>query len=105
MTAFNVDHEKLFEISSFLNEKSEELDTLYNELLDICDKIEENYKSEDSSIYLSRFRKNINTFINENEVLKDGGQVLKKVSSLYGNQEEKWANKVKQEILYDRRED
>ncbi len=91
---FKIDYDKVSNIGLFLKNKSDELDTLYNDVLDICEKIEENYKSEDSSVYLYRFINYVLLFTEENEYLRKGGYVLAKVSSLYSNQEIKWAKDV-----------
>lgn len=100
---FNVDYDKLSELGHYFETKSDELDSLYNDLLGICDKIDENYKSEDSTVYLARFKSNIKNLVQENEDLRLGGQVLNDTSILYGNQELYWAKKVTQEFSGDRR--
>lgn len=91
---FKIDYDKVSDTGLFLKNKSEELESLYNDVLDICEKIEENYKSEDSAVYLYQFINYIVKFNYENEYLKKGAYVLAKVSSLYSNQEIKWAKSV-----------
>ena len=59
---FKVDNQKVSELSLFLKQKSEDLEKIYNDFLDICDKVEVNYQSEDSTIYLQKFRNYINSF-------------------------------------------
>ena len=49
---YSVDYEKIGEIGSYLSIKGEELDRVYGELLDICTSIDDNWKSEDSSVYM-----------------------------------------------------
>ena len=93
---FLIDSEKTDAFSNFLKNKSRELDCLYKDVLQLCDRIEDNYKSEDSSIFLGRFRKNINTFVKENEDLYEGGNVIDKTNALYNQQEDKWAKEVTQ---------
>ena len=91
---FKIDYEQVSDLGEFLKLKSEELDGLYKDIIDICDKIDENYITEDSVIVTDKFRRYLNTFIKENYLLKAGGISLRKSSSLYSNQEIEWANNV-----------
>ena len=100
---FKIDYNKVSDLGAFLKNKSEELDTLYDDILKLCDEIETNYVSLDSSIYLSKFRGYVNTFIDENVDLKKGGLVLERISNRYNNQEERWAKRVMQDDLNKRR--
>lgn len=97
---FKVDNQKVSELSQFLIQKSDELDGIYNDFLDICDKVEENYQSEDSTVYLQKYRNYVNSFKIENEDLRYGGQVLNKTVSLYTEQEDNWAKSIMQDDLY-----
>ncbi len=93
---FEFDDDKAKNFADFLKSKSEQLDSLYGDVSQLCDRIEEKYISEDSSIYLGRFRNNINKLKFENEDLHEGGIVLDKTTLLYNQQENKWAQKVLQ---------
>ena len=96
---FKINCEKVSEVGNSLKSKSEELDTLYNDVLKLCDQIEENYRSEDSTIYLNRFRGYVYYFLNENQKVYLGGKYLSKTSSSYSEQEEKWAKSIIQDEL------
>jgi len=96
---FKIDYEKVSDLGEFLKLKSDELDKLYNDFLDICDRIDDNYKSEDSVVVTDKFRRDLNMYTNENKLLKAGGILLKRTASLYSNQEEQWANRVIREAL------
>ncbi len=93
-TSFKADDERISDIGYFLKNKSEELDNLYSDLLKICDDIEKDYISEDSPIYMAKYRSYIKQFLLENEDLKDGGNVLNKTSSTYSEQENTWAKQI-----------
>lgn len=99
---FKVDSNRVSDVSQFLLQKSDELDGLYNDLLNICNQVEENYQSEDSTIYILKFRNYIKSFVRENEDLRYGGHVLNKTVSLYNNQEDGWAKSIIQDDLYKR---
>ena len=47
---FKINQEKVSEVGNFLKMKHHELDTLFDDVLKICDKIEQNYISEESTI-------------------------------------------------------
>lgn len=102
---FKINQEKVSEVGHFLQEKSDELDNLYCDVLTICNDIEDNYKSEDSTVYLAKFRNYIKDFVIENQDLREGGKVLDNTSILYDNQETSWANAVIQSDFGKRGED
>ena len=91
---FKIDGEKLSELGHFFKSKSDELESLYKDILDICNQIGENYIGKDSTVYINRFKKNINVLLQENEYLREGGFVLDDTTQLYTNQEDKWAKDI-----------
>lgn len=96
---FKIDSNKVTELGIFLENKSDELDSMYNDVLKIIDRIDENYRSEDSTVYTSRFEDYTKRIINDNKYLKEGGKVLDRTSLLYDNRENAWAKKVTQTDL------
>ena len=96
---FKIDSNKVTELGIFLENKSDELDSMYNDVLKIIDRIDENYRSEDSTVYTSRFEDYTKRIINDNKYLKEGGKVLDRTSLLYDNRENEWAKKVTQTDL------
>lgn len=96
---FKIDSNKVTELGIFLENKSDELDSLYSDVLKIIDRIDENYRSEDSTVYTSRFEDYTKRIINDNKYLKEGGKVLDRTSLLYDNRENAWAKKVTQTDL------
>lgn len=89
---FKVDYDKVSEVGNSLVTKSDELESLYLELIDICKDIDENWRSEDSSVYVGQMISYVKEKENENTYLYNTGSTLKNISSLYGEQNEKWAN-------------
>ena len=89
---FKVDYDKVSDVGNALLTKSEELNSLYLEVIDICKEINECWIGEDSSIYLGHMAVYLRDKIKENEMLHNTGKALKKVSSLYSDQDSKWAN-------------
>lgn len=91
---FKVDYDKVSETSSILKQKSEELNTLYFEIVDLCKSIDENWQSEDSTVYLAQLLSFLRERIQENEKLNNAGSVLKNVSSRYAEQDAKWEKEL-----------
>ncbi len=91
---FSVDYEKLKDLGVFTVNKSEEIDEIYAEILELCGQIDENWKSEDSSIYVGNMRDYVTLTGQENESLLVSGEVLKKLSSLYSEQDNKWVRDI-----------
>ena len=87
---FRIDYDKVFEIGQFVKEKSEEINTIYLEMIDLCKQINDNWQSEDSSVYLEHMIQYIKEKMNDNEILDKAGTTLCKVSSLYSEQDNKW---------------
>lgn len=97
---FKVDYDKVSEVGHSLITKAEELDSLYLKVIDLCNLINDNWQSEDSTIYLSQFAKFIKEKLRENQRIGETGNVLKKVSSRYSDQDNKWAKDlIKSDIL------
>ena len=96
---FKIDYNKVSDLGQFLENKSDELDEMYEYILKICDRIDENYRSEESTIYTSKFQGYAKRLIHDNLFLREGGMVLDRTSSLYNNQENAWAKKVMQTDL------
>lgn len=91
---FSVDYEKLNDLGIFIENKSQEIDGIYSEILGLCGEIDENWKSEDSSIYLGKMRDTVTRIREENEILLISGQVLKKLSMIYNEQDNKWVRDI-----------
>lgn len=91
---FCVDYEKLNDLGVFIVKKSEEIDDIYAEILELCGQIDENWKSEDSSIYVGKMRDFVTLTRQYNENLLVSGEVLKKLSSSYSEQDNKWVRDI-----------
>lgn len=89
---FKVDYEKVQEVGNSLKLKSEEINRIYIEMLELCKQIGENWQSEDSSVYLEHMILYIKEKIKENQLLEKAGTTLNNISSLYSGQDNKWAN-------------
>lgn len=97
---FKVDYEKVSETSNILTTKTEELNSLYLGIIDICREINENWQSKDSTVYLTEFNSFVNEKIEENNKLNNIGKTLKGVSSNYKEQDNRWAqNLINRDIL------
>ena len=95
---FGIDYDKVFEIGQFVKEKSEEINTIYYEIIDLCKKINDNWQSEDSSVYLEHMIAYTKNKIKDNEVLAKTGTTLCKVSSIYNEQDNKWAKNLVKDV-------
>lgn len=91
---FSVDYEKLNDLGIFIENKSQEMDEIYAEILELCAQIDENWNSEDSSVYLGNMRDCVTRIREENEILLISGQVLKKLSMIYNEQDNKWVRDI-----------
>lgn len=89
---FKVDYDKVSEVGHSLAEKTAELHALYFDVAEICNAIDENWRSEDSSVYIYQFVNFIENKMKENENLNTAGRALKDISSIYSEQDNKWLN-------------
>jgi hypothetical protein len=94
---FSVDYEKLGEVGKYLIQKYEEIDNLYSELYNICKSIDENWVSEDSSVYVWKMINYLNQAIKENEQIANTGDLLNKISDIYGEEDNKWDKELLRE--------
>ncbi len=97
---FKADYNRLSDISRASLNKSNELNDLYNDLLKILDEVGENWISDDSTIYLSRMKNYIKERADENEALFTGAFKMNKIAVLYGAQDDKWEQDLKNSDLY-----
>lgn len=91
---FKVNYDKLGEISKTVTTKTDEINDLYMDIVDICKKINDNWHSEDSSVYISNFVKFLAERIKEDEVLYSTGATLGVVAGRYSEQDAKWKEEV-----------
>ena len=97
---FKVDYEKVSEVGHSLATKAEELDSLYFKVIDLCNLINDNWQSEDSTIYLSHFVRFVKDRLNEDSKILEAGNALNRISSRYSEQENKWVDDlIKSDIL------
>jgi hypothetical protein len=94
---FSVDYEKLGEVGKYLIQKGEEIDNLYSELYNICKSIDENWKSEDSSVYVWKIVNYLNQIIKENEQIINTGNLLNKLSDIYNEEDNNWDKELLRE--------
>ena len=102
---FCVDYENLSKTGHSFQSKTFELDTLYSDILKICKEIDENWKTEDSTVYLGRMQKFVSDTLDRNEVLHSCGNTLSKIAFLYNVQDNKWANEIMKSDLMVKRDD
>ena len=96
---FKADYDRLSDISRASLNKSNELNELYNDILKILDDINYNWRSEDSSVYIAQMKKYLKQQARENEALFQGAFKLNKIAVLYGAQDDKWEQDLKNSEL------
>ena len=87
---FSIDYDKLGDMGKYLIDKSKEIDDLYSELVDICISIDDNWKSEDSSVYLWKMVAFLKEIIKDNDQIVGTGELLNKLSQRYNDADNKW---------------
>ena len=95
---FKVDYDKVSEVGNSLVLETEKLNSLYMDIVKICQSINENWHSEDSSIYIYRLIDFLNRKVNENENLNVAGRVLKDISFMYSEQDNRWLKELVQNL-------
>ncbi|MBO5376414.1 MAG: hypothetical protein J6A52_06125 [Bacilli bacterium] len=95
---FKVDYDKVSEVGNSLVLETEKLNSLYMDIVEICQSINENWHSEDSSIYIYRLIDFLNRKVNENENLNVAGRVLKDISFMYSEQDNRWLKELVQNL-------
>ena len=96
---FKVDYDRLSDIARASLNKSNELNGLYNDILKILDDVNDNWRSEDSSIYIAQMKSYLRERARENEALFKGAFKLNKIAVLYGAQDDKWEQDLKNSEL------
>lgn len=86
---FKLDYEKVAEVGTSLVGKAEELNSLYSDVINISQLMDDCWMSEDSSIYISHFVDYIKMKKIENELFYGASRTLKDISLMYAEQDEK----------------
>ena len=100
MSSLVTNYEDLGEISSFLDGKISELNTLYGDLETLYNEIGKNWKGKDSETYINKanniLKKNKEAVKNV-EILNDS---LKYASNKYNSSEEAFKHAAKGDVIY-----
>lgn len=93
----SIDYDKLGDLGSFLATKAEEIDKIYSELIDILVAIDENWKSEDSSVYMYKIVNYVKEIIKDNEQIVGTSELLTNLSNKYSEHDVKWEKDILRE--------
>lgn len=96
---FKANYDRLSDMSRASLNKSNELNELYTDIMKIFDDINENWISEDSSVYIGQMKKYMKDRVRENDSLFKGAFALNKIAVLYGAQDDKWEEELKRSSL------
>lgn len=102
---FCVDYDNLSKTARSLKSKTYELDSLYTDILKMCNEVNENWVSEDSTVYLGRMESFLNDTLDRNEVIHKCANSLNKISYMYNVQDNKWANDLLKSELMKKRDE
>lgn len=96
---FKADYDKLSEISRSALTECNNLNDAIADMIQICRDIEENWISEDSSIYIGRMKTYLYDAALEQDSLLQGAFTLNKIAVKYGAQDDKFESMVKRSNL------
>lgn len=96
---FKIDYDRVSDIGNSLVTKTQELDALYSDIIEIYCEISKNWKSSDANVYYT----DVATFLNEREdeleMINIASSGLRNISSKYSEQDNKFLNElIKNEI-------
>ena len=102
---FSVDYDKLSKTGRSLSSKTHELESLYFDIYKLCQQVGDNWMGEDSTIYLGRMEKFLESRIDRGDSLYSCSNALNKISFIYNVQDNKWANDLLKSDLMKKRAD
>ena len=94
---FSIDYDKLGELGGFLANKSHEIDNIYSDIVDVLVAIDDNWKSEDSSVYVYKIVSFVKEIISDNEQITGASKLLTSLSNKYGESDVKWEKDILRE--------
>ena len=96
---FKIDYDRISDIGSELVTKTQELDALYSDIIEIYCSISKNWKSSDANVYYTEVATFLNEREDELEAINIASTGLRNVSSKYSEQDNKFLNElIKNEI-------
>jgi len=95
----SVDYEELKELSVYVENKYQELDKKFNEILSLLDEVENNWSGNDSTIFLVKSRYYVEKEKKDNIKVKDIATILDNVSKKYESNDKAFEQQVKKESV------
>ena len=87
---FSIDYDKVGDIGKYYIDKGGEIDNIYSDLIDLCLAIDENWKSEDSSVYIGKMIDFLKDIIDDLNEVFETGKLLNNLSVTYSDKDNKW---------------
>jgi uncharacterized protein YukE len=97
----DVNYDELKELSTYVNNKYEEIDKTLHEIKDLINDVDENWKGNDATVFVAKARYYVDKEIATNAKVKDVSTILSTVSGKYENSDKDFYEKMKKESVRD----
>lgn len=97
----NVNYEELKDLSTYVENKYEEINKKFDEILALLDKVEENWVGNDATVFLAKSRYYVEKEKIDNDKVKDVSTILEKVSGRYEFRDKEFDEQMKKESVLD----
>jgi uncharacterized protein YukE len=97
----NVNYEELRSLGSFVENKYEEINKLFDEISDLISDVDKNWKGNDASVFVTKANHYISKEKATNEKVKDISTILNKVSEKYEGTDKEFYEKMNKESVRD----
>jgi len=97
----DVNYDELRELSTFVNNKYEEIDNVLKEIRSLINDVDENWKGNDATVFVTKAKNYIEKELITNAKVKDVSTILSKVSGQYETTDKEFYEKMKKESVRD----
>ena len=95
----SVNYEELKELSTYVDNKYNEINKKFDEILDLLNQVEENWVGNDATVFLAKSRYYVEKEKIDNDRVKDISTILKKISGRYESNDKEFDEKMKKESV------
>ena len=97
----DVNYDELKELSTYVQDKYTEIGKTLNEIKDLINDVDENWKGNDATVFVTKAKYYVDKEIATNEKVNDVSTILSKVSGKYENADKEFYEKMKKESVRD----
>ena len=95
----NVNYEELKRLSTYVEEKYDQINNKFDEILSLLNEVEDNWVGNDATVFLAKSRYYVEKEKIDNDKVKDISTILGKISGKYETNDREFDEQMKKESV------